>query len=156
VRPLRTASAADSLPDAITTPACWRWVTDRQTPDGLRAQSATSTDPQSHVLPEHHIAFELLRLWHDGRCVVCGVTAANRLVRNRDHATGLLRGLLCSACNTAEGRSDSPLFANYRRRPPVDLLSVEVLAVVADAGVDHDRAPGCPSTQVWAAPVGPR
>ncbi|MGW4947259.1 endonuclease domain-containing protein [Actinoplanes sp. NPDC004185] len=111
----------------MVTPACWRWVTDRQTLDGLRAQAATSTDPPSHVLPEHHITFELLRLWDDGRCVVCSVTAANRLVRDHEHASGQLRGLLCSACTTAEGRSDSPLFANYRRRPPVDLLSVEVL-----------------------------
>jgi hypothetical protein len=40
--------------------------------------------------------------------------------------SGLIRGLLCSACNTAEGRSDSWLFRNYWQRPPATILATQV------------------------------
>lgn len=43
--------------------------------------------------------------WQDGRCAMCGVMAS-RIVRDHCHDTGLVRGLLCSGCNTAEGTSN--------------------------------------------------
>ncbi|MGC4778642.1 endonuclease domain-containing protein [Micromonospora chalcea] len=67
-----------------------------------------------------------------GRCAVCGQGhTVGRLVRDHDHASGLIRGLLCSSCNTAEGRTDSLLFNNYRRRPPSVILGIEVLYLPA-------------------------
>lgn len=39
--------------------------------------------------------------WQDSRCAMCG--HREKLVRDHDHETGLIRGLLCSRCNTSEG-----------------------------------------------------
>ncbi|MFC7217538.1 endonuclease domain-containing protein [Streptomyces polyrhachis] len=68
--------------------------------------------------------------WQDGRCAVCGLRRA--LVVDHHHASGLVRGLLCAACNTAEGRRtslyDRP-YGTYRQRPPALILgATEVYA----------------------------
>ena len=49
-----------------------------------------------------------------GSCAVCGSTAAGpggaSMPVDHDHTTGLVRGILCFACNTAIGKfRDSPL-----------------------------------------------
>lgn len=44
-----------------------------------------------------------------GRCAICG--AAGPSHADHDHATGLLRGMLCPGCNWREGRHASALFA---------------------------------------------
>ena len=51
-----------------------------------------------------------------GTCATCDATA--RLEADHDHATGLLRGLLCKSCNNREGKSRSGEFDAYRANPP--------------------------------------
>ena len=59
-----------------------------------------------------------------GTCALC--PAAERLVVDHDHETGLIRGLLCQGCNTREGRTRSGLYRTvadeamlaYRANPP--------------------------------------
>ncbi|MER5608288.1 endonuclease domain-containing protein [Micromonospora tulbaghiae] len=96
-------------------PACWRWpvppITDRLT------------------LPP---PIEVLYQWQADRCALCGIypdVRGSRLLLDHDHATGLVRGLLCTACNTMEGiiGSEGPVFANYRQRPPAAILAMAVL-----------------------------
>jgi Recombination endonuclease VII len=81
-----------------------------------------------NVVPEQQVAYAMLALWHRGRCAICDhIPARGGLIRDHNHASGLIRGLLCRECNTAEGRSDSWLFRNYRHRPPSTILAIEVL-----------------------------
>jgi hypothetical protein len=62
--------------------------------------------------------------WQDGRCAICGYRALD-LVTDHDHQTGLIRGELCTSCNTREGRQDRPVFVAYRDKPPAVILGVE-------------------------------
>ncbi|MGW2416893.1 endonuclease domain-containing protein [Streptomyces tubercidicus] len=64
--------------------------------------------------------YQQARDWHAGRCAACGTTRA--LVDDHCHATGLLRGWLCRACNRQEARDQLSLFSAYRSRPPTVLL----------------------------------
>jgi hypothetical protein len=64
----------------------------------------------------------------EGRCAICqkpaddGYPVVMSLHRDHDHATGLLRGLLCSTCNLRE--DDSPAWVAYRANPPVAKLGI--------------------------------
>lgn len=51
--------------------------------------------------------------WQAGRCAICG-TGSEQLVRDHDHETALVRGLLCTRCNTLEGSSWHPAMVTYR------------------------------------------
>lgn len=64
------------------------------------------------------------RDWHDGRCAVCGYRAS-QLVEDHDHDTGLVRGMLCRQCNSAEPHDDG-LFGKYRGRPPAQMLGAHL------------------------------
>jgi hypothetical protein len=70
-------------------------------------------------------ALRAIRAWQDGRCAICGLRA--ELVIDHHHASGLVRGLLCTGCNTAEGRHrgyyDEP-YSAYRRRPPALIVGL--------------------------------
>lgn len=60
--------------------------------------------------------------WQAGRCAICGKVSA--LVTDHDHTTGLIRGGLCSSCNTTEGVSIAPVFVHYRHRNPASILGI--------------------------------
>ncbi|MER7076676.1 endonuclease domain-containing protein [Saccharopolyspora kobensis] len=113
-------------------PACWSWPADPVTLDQLRAEAALTPTSDSHVLPEQRASYATLERWHNDRCAVCGeVPKRGRLVRDHDHASGTIRGLLCNSCNITEARSPSVLFANYRKQPPSSILKIEVLYLPA-------------------------
>jgi Recombination endonuclease VII len=87
--------------------------------------------PSCHVwqvpsgpVPPHLSATAALRRWQAGACAICSVRR-QRLLVDHDHGTGLVRGLLCTSCNTAEGLQSAPSFVAYRERPPALMLGVE-------------------------------
>jgi integrase len=55
----------------------------------------------------------------DGKCAICGEHTESLLV-DHDHATGLIRGLLCWRCNSREGRPGGNYLEieAYRTNPP--------------------------------------
>lgn len=104
--------------------------------------------PSCHVwevppdeVPAHLSAIEALRRWQAGACAMCSASGG-RLVLDHCHRTGLVRGLLCDSCNTAEGLTDSPAFAAYRELPPAVMLGVEEQygSVWDGAGAESARA----------------
>jgi hypothetical protein len=70
-----------------------------------------------------------VRQLQGGRCAVC--RQAVPLEADHDHATGLLRGMLCRPCNVAEGKAISaltsyvpdPRLEVYRANPPAACLA---------------------------------
>ncbi|REF00313.1 recombination endonuclease VII [Thermomonospora umbrina] len=84
-------------------PACWSWP-----PLGYELDEEWGTTP--------------LWGWQAGRCAICGRKTV--LVTDHDHRTGLIRGGLCSRCNTAEGLSNAPVFVRYRDRNPASVLGI--------------------------------
>jgi hypothetical protein len=53
--------------------------------------------------------YDALLLKQDGACATCGKQQRRHLHVDHDHATGVVRGLLCSDCNAALGHlHDSP------------------------------------------------
>lgn len=107
--------------DLNADPACWSWeVPPLPQPNG------------------HHS----LRAWHRQRCAICGTVRPDPalpaqigyerrpisvgLYEDHDHSTGETRGYLCPTCNTAEGRSQAPVFVRYRQRPPAQILGLMV------------------------------
>lgn len=78
----------------------------------------------SGAVPPHLSAAAALRLWQAGACALCSASRG-RLLVDHCHRTGLIRGLLCTSCNTAEAHSGAAAFAAYRERPPAAMLGVE-------------------------------
>ncbi|MFE2710651.1 endonuclease domain-containing protein [Streptomyces mirabilis] len=74
--------------------------------------------------PVHLTAIDALRRWQAGACAMCSASP-RRLLVDHCHRTGLVRGLLCTSCNTAEGLQSAPSFVAYRERPPAVILGVE-------------------------------
>lgn len=77
----------------------------------------------SGPIPSHLSAIDALRRWQAGTCAICS-SIRERLVIDHCHRTGLVRGLLCHGCNTAEGLSGAAVYATYRGRPPAVMLQV--------------------------------
>jgi hypothetical protein len=70
----------------------------------LAAQRRCHMQATYGITPEEYDA--LLRL-QNGVCKICGRTAGKRrLSVDHDHATGVVRGLLCNPCNVALGLLD--------------------------------------------------
>ncbi|MFI2736620.1 endonuclease domain-containing protein [Streptomyces sp. NPDC018711] len=119
-------------------PACWSWPAMRPGHDDVRRRFWDGIDPTGYsekaleLLRETADALadvdrEVLMTWQDGRCAVCGQNG-RRLVLDHDHETGLVRGWLCSSCNTREGAAVGPgsVFALYRQRPPTAILGLTI------------------------------
>lgn len=79
-------------------------------------------EPTPEMRDEAMSGVDLLRMWQDDRCAICG--ARGRLVVDHDHDIGLVRGLLCSGCNTTEGMSFRPIFVRYREHHPAMTLNI--------------------------------
>lgn len=89
---------------------------------------------------------EILRI-QDGYCAIC--RRANgfrkRLSVDHDHATGKIRGLLCSPCNTkvlGHSRDEVEFFergADYLRHPPAERALGE--RVVSELTLKRDKQP---------------
>jgi hypothetical protein len=91
----------------------WHRVLDAPAPD---SDWITEADP-----------LKALRKYQAGRCAICRRNV--ELVVDHDHATGLVRGLLCISCNNAEGKAharDLPGFTAYRMAPPVVAAELSV------------------------------
>jgi Recombination endonuclease VII len=79
---------------------------------------------------EFYLVKDRLFSIQNGRCVICQRAfddigdsfAVTGFVRDHDHKTGLLRGLLCSTCNLRE--DDSPEWVAYRAHSPADRLGI--------------------------------
>ncbi|OQQ12947.1 hypothetical protein B0675_39680 [Streptomyces sp. M41(2017)] len=90
-------------------PACWSW-------DLPNEVALRDSDPDVHGLA-------VIEEWQASRCAICSATTT--LVTDHDHATGLVRGLLCQRCNTAEAFRDAGPYRRYRERPPAAILTVQ-------------------------------
>ncbi|WP_327391403.1 endonuclease VII domain-containing protein (plasmid) [Streptomyces microflavus] len=66
--------------------------------------------------------------WHADRCAACGRLSPGDLLADHCHRSGLLRGLLCGICNTAEGNAPPrhPRWLRYRTLTPALILGVEL------------------------------
>ncbi|MFJ9101269.1 endonuclease domain-containing protein [Streptomyces sp. NPDC102405] len=73
---------------------------------------------------DERAVYMALAAWHDDRCAVCGFRDAH-MVRDHDHDTYYVRGLLCRSCNGLEPH-DNGLFEKYRSRPPVQILGIRL------------------------------
>lgn len=110
----------------------WLGTTTQGRPDFAAAELLDRQGiPSCHVwrvpegdVPPYLSATQALRRWQDGACAMCSALP-NRLLVDHCHRSGLIRGLLCTSCNTAEGLQDAPSFAAYRSRPPAVLLGME-------------------------------
>ncbi|NUP15412.1 MAG: hypothetical protein HOZ81_04775 [Streptomyces sp.] len=104
-------------------PACWGWTV----PESLALRNSAPDVAGLAAIEE----------WQAGRCGICA--AKGSLVTDHDHSTGLVRGLLCQRCNTAEAFRAAGPYRRYRERPPAAILGV--LARYWDPIAGHHAQP---------------
>ncbi len=96
---------------------------------GLRAKKYRQDHPEKHQVEDRkakYLSFyditiddyDKMFLQQAGKCAICGTSAPEGMFNNfsvdHDHATGRIRGLLCSECNFGLGnfRDDTKLLEN--------------------------------------------
>ncbi len=119
-------------------PECWSWP-EHLVWDDVAAFCGGPVDDLRSRLDQgeeaaRYIAFAA---WHNERCAVCGFRDP-RLVRDHDHDTAQIRGLLCRRCNGSEPH-DSGLFRKYRDRPPAEILGIHLRYYTARHGWAEPR-----------------
>lgn len=84
--------------------------------------------PRTVPLPDQD-PLELLVAWQAGRCAGCGHPFHAETVIDHCHESGLVRGLLCTMCNNAEGTAPPrhPRWFRYRTMPPTLILGLHLL-----------------------------
>jgi hypothetical protein len=119
-------------------PACWSWPSERPTAADVSSRfwegidttgySASAIQLLQEAADALHNEEAVLRTWQAGRCAICGATG-RRMVCDHDHETGLVRGWLCSSCNTREGVAigiPGTVMASYRERHPTAILGLTI------------------------------
>ncbi|MFD6552776.1 endonuclease domain-containing protein [Streptomyces sp. NPDC058398] len=110
---------------AALDPVCWSWPAALDWEGVAEYYSGTADDLQHRFeQDEEHALYMVLVAWHNDRCAVCGLPDP-RMVRDHDHNTGTVRGLLCRSCNGLEPHDDG-LFQKYRSNPPVEILGIHL------------------------------
>jgi hypothetical protein len=110
---------------AAREPDCWAWPPQIDWPKVMEFYGGAVEDLQgSFEANEEHALYMVLLAWQGDRCAVCSFRDP-RLVRDHDHETGMVRGLLCRSCNGLEPH-DVGLFEKYRSRPPADILGIQL------------------------------
>ncbi|MGH7881426.1 MAG: endonuclease domain-containing protein [Candidatus Dormibacteraceae bacterium] len=116
---------SDVVDTNIYNPASWSWTIDTIKLEQFR---------DSMTLPRTNPDLEMLYWWQAGRCAICGCEPSKPLVRDHDHKSSLIRGLLCRWCNTMEGNysfrcntvRDKVRIERYRKYPPAIQLGIQL------------------------------
>lgn len=110
---------------ATRDPDCWSWPADIGWAEVTEFYGGAVGDLRARFeAEEEHAVYMVLLAWQGDRCAVCSYRDP-RLVRDHDHETGMVRGLLCRSCNGLEPH-DVGLFQKYRSRPPAQILGLRL------------------------------
>lgn len=107
----------------------------RKCADCLKANRSAATHAR-RVLVTYGLTveqYEALLAHQDGACAICCGTRRYRLNVDHDHATGLVRGLLCRRCNKLlrDARDNHLVLAaasRFLQRPPAVELGIRAVA----------------------------